>query len=139
MRDEDEIQALEEKLLSAEFRRDREAVAALLAEDFREFGSSGRVWSKQQILDQLATEEPFEAEIEDFEAMGLAADAVLVTYKVTLRRKGAESASSLRSSIWLKREGRWRILFHQGTATNRSWSDYLKSGVVASEEFAEEA
>jgi len=95
--------------------------------------------ANSKFLDQLATEEPFEAEIEDFEAMELAADAVLVTYKVTLRRKGAESASSLRSSIWLKREGRWRILFHQGTATNRSWSDYLKSGVVASEEFVEEA
>lgn len=132
-----EIRALEEKLLSGEFRRDRKAVAGLLAEDFREFGSSGRVWNKQQILDQLETEEPFEAEMDDFQAVELAAEAVLVTHKVTVRRQGAESATSLRSSIWVKREGRWQILFHQGTVTNRSWSEYLNSGAVASEEFME--
>lgn len=135
---EGELRALEEKLLSGEFRRDREAVAALLAEDFREFGSSGRVWNKQQILDQLETEESFEAEIENFEAVALAAGAVLVTYKVTVRRSGAEGASSLRSSIWVKREGRWQILFHQGTASNRSWREYLKSGAAASEGFMDE-
>ena len=132
----EEIRALEEKLLSGDFRRDREAVAGLLAEDFREFGSSGRVWSKQEILDQLEAEESFEAQIENFEAVEFAAEAVLVTYKVTVRRSGAESAS-LRSSIWIKREGRWRILFHQGTATERSWPEYLKSGAVASEEYME--
>jgi hypothetical protein len=130
-----EIRVLEEKLLSGEFRRDRKAVAGLLAEGFREFGSSGRVWSKQEILDQLEKEKPFEAEIKDFQAVELAAAVVLVTYKVTIGRPGAESASSLRSSIWVKREDGWRILFHQGTATERSWSEYLKSGTAASEEF----
>lgn len=130
----EEIRVLEEKLLSREFRRDREAVAELLAEGFREFGSSGRVWNKREILDQLETEEFFEAEIEDFRTTELAAGTLLVTYRATIHRPGAEPAMSLRSSIWIKREGCWRILFHQGTATNRSWPEYLKSGAVASEE-----
>ena len=138
MKDEDEIQALEEKLLNSEFRRDRKAVAGLLAGNFREFGSSGRVWSKQEILDQLETEKRFEAEIADFQIAELAGGAVLATYRLTIQRSGAEPAASLRSSIWVKREGRWRILFHQGTATDRSWPEYLKSGAVASEEFMEE-
>ena len=112
---ESELHTLEGKLLDADFRRNREAVAHLFAEDFREFGNSGRVWNKQQILDALETEKRFEAEIEDFQAMEPAAGAVLVTYTATLRRPGSKSILSLRSSVWMKRDNRWQILFHQGT------------------------
>jgi len=42
----DKLCALEERLLQTDFRRDRKAVSKLLANDFREFGSSGRVWNK---------------------------------------------------------------------------------------------
>jgi hypothetical protein len=130
-----ELRALEERLLNTEFRHDREAVAGLLAEGFREFGSSGRVWNKQKILDQLETEKRFEAEMADFQTTELAAGAFRVTYRATIHRSDAKPAVSLRSSIWIKRGNRWRILFHQGTATDRSWPEYLRSGAVASEEF----
>ena len=132
MKRKNEIRALEEKLLQPDFRRNRAAVAELLADDFREFGSSGRVWTKQQILDHLESGAPFEAEMCDFDAMGLAPGVILATYKVIVKDR-----TSLRSSIWIKREDRWQMLFHQGTLTNRSWSDYLKSGAVASPEFME--
>ena len=46
----------EKLLLDPAFRRDRSQVAALLAEDFFEFGASGRIWSRDTILDLLATE-----------------------------------------------------------------------------------
>lgn len=126
---EAEILALEQKLLQPDFRRNRAAVAGLLADDFREFGGSGRVWTKQQILDQLESEAPFEAEMRDFDAMELAPGVILATYKVIVKDR-----TSLRSSIWIKRDGRWQISFHQGTIA-RGWSDYLKSGAVASPEF----
>jgi len=135
---ETELSDLEEKLLTADFRRNREAVAALLAEDFREFGSSGRVWNKQEILDQLETETRFEAEIEGFQAMELSAGAVLVTYRATLRHAGSKSVSSLRSSVWMRRDNRWQIIFHQGTLTSNDWSKYIKSGRAASADFMEE-
>ncbi|MFZ0661051.1 MAG: nuclear transport factor 2 family protein [Acidobacteriaceae bacterium] len=110
-----ELRALEERLLQSDFRRNRSAVAELLAEDFREFGSSGRVWNRHQILDQLETEPPFQASLQDFEARELATGAVLVTYKVTVQRQGNENETSLRSSIWIRRDGHWQVVFHQGT------------------------
>jgi hypothetical protein len=47
---------LEQQLLQPSTRRDATALTSLLAEDFREFGSSGRVYTRQQIIDALATE-----------------------------------------------------------------------------------
>lgn len=110
MSNANELRTLEEKLLQPDFRRNRAAVAELLADDFREFGSSGRTWDKQQILDKLESEPPFDAVTHDFKATELANGVVLVTYKVT-----AKSRTSLRSSIWINRNDRWQMLFHQGT------------------------
>lgn len=112
---EAELRVLEENLLRSEFRRNRTAVAALLADSFREFGSSGRTWTKKQILDALETESPFKAAINEFQAVELASGAVLVTYIVTLQLPDSESRTSLRSSVWIKRAGKWQMLFHQGT------------------------
>jgi hypothetical protein len=86
----------------------------LLAEEFSEFGSSGRVWTRDSTLDLLAGESPQPApDVEDFAARQIAADTVLVTYRTVPKGDGFES--SLRSSIWIRRGERWQILFHQGT------------------------
>lgn len=127
----EEIRLLEEQLLQTDFRRNRAAVAALLADEFREFGSSGSVWNKQEILDKLETEARFDAVMEGFDAVELAPGVILATYNVLVGDR-----ASLRSSIWMKRDGRWQMLFHQGTMI-RGWSDYLKSGAVASAGFME--
>jgi hypothetical protein len=50
------LRACEEALLDPAVRRIAR-VAAFLAEDFQEFGSSGQVWSREQILELLATED----------------------------------------------------------------------------------
>jgi hypothetical protein len=89
----------------------------LLADDFREFGSSGRVWSRESILDLLATEEPYTAPaIADFATQSLSHEAALVTYRTI--RVSAESDApqeTLRTSLWVLRGDRWQLLFHQGT------------------------
>lgn len=113
----DDLRALEEQLLQTAFRRNRKAVSELLADDFREFGSSGRVWNKQQILDLLETEEGFTYSLNDFRAIELSRDTILVTYRLTTHRRGGESRTTLRSSIWVMRDGSWQLLFHQGTPT----------------------
>jgi hypothetical protein len=114
-----ELRVLEEKLLQPSFRRNRKEIAELLAEDFYEFGSSGRVWNKQQILDHLETGPIFNVTIRDFQAKQLAPGAILVTYNLTIQTPQTETTHSLRSSIWISHEDRWQILFHQGTPTNR--------------------
>ncbi len=55
----DEIRALEERLLTREARADREQLDSLIADDFFEFGSSGRVWDKAAVLRELPAEEYF--------------------------------------------------------------------------------
>lgn len=119
MRDDEagrELRELEERLLRPGFRRSRPAVSALLAEDFIEYGSSGRIFDKQQILDLLGAEPEQRIAIAQFEARPLSADVVLVTYR-SIRPDGPPEpgAAFLRSSLWVRRQGRWQIVFHQGT------------------------
>jgi hypothetical protein len=104
------LRALEEQLLQSEFRKNREAVSALLAEEFREFGSSGQIYDKQQVLDLLEGEQQVPISLTDFYFQQLNRDVVLVTYK---SRRAEQTA--LRSSLWMLREGRWQMIFHQGT------------------------
>jgi hypothetical protein len=109
---------LECQLMDPSFRKDREKVSTLLAEEFREFGSSGRVWSRETILDLLATEAQYTApQVEDFAVQCIAPETALVTYR-TVRISSISDAPpqvTLRSSIWVLRKGFWRVLFHQGT------------------------
>jgi len=107
---------LERQLMDPVFRKNREQVSALLAEDFREFGSSGRVWSRAAILDLLANEEAYTAPVvEDFAMQRISPETALVTYR-TLRADAASDAPqvTLRSSLWVLRGNRWQVLFHQG-------------------------
>ena len=110
----DEIRALEECLLTREARADREQLDSLMADDFFEFGSSGRVWDKAAVLRELPGEESFSFSVSDFQARQLGTDTVLATYRVRME-SGGSSRSSLRSSVWASRDGRWQMLFHQGT------------------------
>jgi hypothetical protein len=103
--------AAEQRLLDPEVRRDSRLVALFLADDFREFGKSGRIYTKADILTLLATETPQPIIIEAFHATPLGPESALCTY--TSR---TASGSALRSSLWQWHQGRWQMLFHQGTA-----------------------
>lgn len=52
------LRTLEESHLRPEVRSSPEALGALLAEDFFEFGSSGQVWDRQTILEDVPSEAP---------------------------------------------------------------------------------
>ncbi len=108
----------EEALLDPRVRRNPEAVARLLTDDFVEFGSSGRAWTKGQIIELLADESFSPVHIEDFRCDLLAEDVALVTYRaVRIDAQTADRTASLRSSIWTHQRGVWRVRFHQGTRT----------------------
>jgi hypothetical protein len=110
------LRACEEALLDPAVRRNGARVAALLAEDFEEFGSSGQVWSREQILELLAREEYRQPAMEDFKCHWIADGAVLVTYRTVRTEPQSEQKSiALRSSIWIEESGEWRMRFHQGT------------------------
>ena len=106
---------LEQQLLQPSTRRDATALTSLLAGDFREFGSSGRIYTRQQIIDQLAAESPRHITLSDPLCRQLAEDIALLTYRSTRTIALKAASHALRSSLWVRRDGRWQMLFHQGT------------------------
>jgi hypothetical protein len=116
-----EIHALEMRLLEPAVRASSEALAALLAPEFIEFGSSGRVYDRRQVIAALAEEQssdapPIARAIEDFAVRLLADNVVLATYRVARTMPGASYPEHvLRSSIWRHSAGHWQMSFHQGT------------------------
>ena len=110
------LRTLEERLLHPAVRCSADRVAGLLAEDFVEFGSSGRAYDKAQVVAGLAREHrqgpPVERTAHDLRVRMLAEGVALVTYRAVRRQPDAQT---LRSSIWTVIDGRWQMLFHQGT------------------------
>ena len=112
------IRGLELRLLEPRVRRSPAEMAPLLADDFLEFGSSGRTFDKARVIASLQEEPDLRFSLSAFELTQLAPGIVLATYRVVARRGEEAEQSSLRSSIWVLRDGRWQIRFHQGTPTS---------------------
>lgn len=107
---------LENSLLQQEIRSNQKAVEELLSDDFMEFGTSGTIYNKKQVIESLQKESKSVFTITDFEIKEITSAAVLVTYRTAKRdSKTNESSSALRSSIWILKDHRWKLQFHQGT------------------------
>lgn len=109
------LRALEQELLETAVRHQAARVAALLADDFVEIGSSGRLWSKAAIIASLQEEPPIERRMTEFHAARLAPGVALVTYRVERLDPGQAPVVTLRSSLWVQEGPQWRMRFHQGT------------------------
>jgi len=107
----DELCALETEILDPSVRADPSRLDLLLADEFVEFGSSGRVYRKEMLIDMMTSESSAEVAMKDFEIRPLSPSAALVTY----RSVGGAGREARRSSVWVMREGRWEMVFHQGT------------------------
>lgn len=113
---EEDFRFLEERLLQSDARQSAVELDALLADDFLEFGSSGRVYDKPQVIAALLTETLSSISLTDFRTKVLAPNVVLVTYQAICTNTTATAAvRSLRSSLWRLADGRWQLVFHQGT------------------------
>ena len=109
------LQTLELELFTNTTRKNAERVSTLLADNFREFGSSGRVYSKEDIVLTLQQESPVSISAVDFNVMFLSEGVALVTYKSEKEQQDGPSVAALRSSIWIKNGDDWSMIFHQGT------------------------
>ncbi|WP_306233640.1 ribonuclease HI family protein [Agrococcus beijingensis] len=105
---EAEVVRLERSLLTDAVRSDPAEVAALLHPEWEEIGASGRRWSRDELLAEIAPL-PQRVELELLATHELSADTQLILW----RSVGDEPA--LRSSLWVRSGGRWRQRFHQGT------------------------
>jgi hypothetical protein len=72
---------LETALHKRQIRSSTEALSDLLAEDFTEFGSSGRIFDRSSIIEAVTRESgELEIGVENFTARELASGVVLVSY-----------------------------------------------------------
>ena len=106
--DEQHVVAMERALLGDEVRSDRAAVAALLHPEWQEIGRSGRLWSRDDILDSIGPIPPVDFQVVSVDRLG--PDTILLLW-----RTATEERSTLRSTLWLRTGGRWQARFHQGT------------------------
>ena len=114
MTDAELIISREKLLLDPRVRRSGLELANLLAEDFIEFGSDGKVYDRQMVVAGLANESPANIEISDASVRFLEKGTALLTYR-SMRHGDGDVRTSLRSSIWRLGGGIWRLIFHQGT------------------------
>ena len=110
---QDHLYNLEERLLHPDREADRTVLIPMFAEEYKEFCTSGRIFNRQQTIDVLLTSAPRPATILHFYTVQLAENVVLATYRAT-----TSVASSHRSSLWIFRDQRWQLFFHQGTIAN---------------------
>jgi hypothetical protein len=112
-----ELQRREPLFHRPEFGTTRAAFAALMSDDFWEVGASGRVYSRQYVLDVLeqrqrdSTWQEGSFETSDFQCRRLARDVFLVTYQ--LLQQGTRLTR--RSTVWQYSNSTWIALYHQGT------------------------
>ncbi len=113
------VRALELRLLDPATRADPAAIDALLHAEFVEFGASGTVWTRRATIDELSSAPPSgPIEFLDMEGRSIGDDAVLLTFRT---RNGDRTA--LRSSLWIREDDRWQLLFHQGTLIGITLTD----------------
>jgi glyoxylase I family protein len=109
---------LEQELVAAQKRRDFAAVEALLADDFHEIGSSGRVFSRADTVRVISEVQIVDCTFDHFQFLPIDDKCVIVMYMATARRThdGHEHLNrAWRSSTWVKRGEAWQVLFHQAT------------------------
>ncbi len=112
--DREQLQRLEEELWIEETRFDFEYMDRVLAEDFIEFGRSGRTYRREDTI--AVPRQPIEAvfPLPDFSARLLSEDIAQVTYNSHVTYDGVLEKGR-RSSIWFRSPDGWILKFHQGT------------------------
>lgn len=111
----EELRALEESLWQAESRYDFEWMDSVLAPTFMEFGRSGRVYGRNDMLDGPVSGFQTQLPLPNFAVRMLEDDVALVTYRSIVRYEGGGPLVANRSSVWRRHEGGWQLEFHQGT------------------------
>jgi hypothetical protein len=111
-----DIQTLEESLWRAETRFDDALMETVLADDFVEFGRSGRVYRRDELFMENSEFKEIDAvlPLPEFSVKYLTQDVVQAIYVSEVTYNGQVERAN-RSSIWCHENGTWRLRFHQGT------------------------
>lgn len=110
----DDPVAIEKHLWEALKQKDWDTFAAHLAADQLEVGPSG-VYDKAGTLAAVKQWDFSKATPSNFKATKWDDDATLVTYMIKGTGPDGKPFEERASSIWVKRDGKWLAVFHQGT------------------------
>jgi len=113
------LRSLEIALHQPEVRRDRVRLNALLHARYREFGRSGRIYTRPEVLDEFSAQpQTYKVWSQDYRVEALGEDMALLTYESAhVCDDGSLERHTIRSSLWVRTENGWQMLFHQGTPT----------------------
>lgn len=114
---------LEQRLAAAWVKGDRAFIEALLAPDWTVTDPSGRVLTRQQVLDEtfLTTDRKIEAmTVDDLEVRVLGDTAVATgRTRATGSYRGVSASVVLRfTDVFVRRDSRWQVITSQGTMVN---------------------
>jgi hypothetical protein len=112
-----DLKTLEESLWITESRFDKEHMERTLADDFFEFGRSGRIYERNDTINGARPQEiNAKIPLKNFSIRLITPDVALVTYISEVKYEELEAGN--RSSLWHKTPSGWRLKFHQGTPVN---------------------
>ena len=109
---EKHLRRLEEKLLQPDIRRSSQELSKLIDSQFFEYCSSGNIY-KYKISDSY-DQPDFNCEIIDFTIRNLGTEHIIYTV-IKHHETNQDKKYSLRTSIWERKNNKWKIIFHQGT------------------------
>ncbi len=113
-----EIEALEFQLIDLLERRDLDAYASHLAEDYVRVNAAGQVDSKESVLDRFRSDSGGNAwtSIPSDMHVRIYGDTAILSFVLTMER-GVEIARRSRLvKVFVRRDGRWIMVHNQGTA-----------------------
>jgi ribosomal-protein-serine acetyltransferase len=119
-----ELERLELSLWRAQTRFDREYMDAILAADFVEFGRSGRVYGRDDVL--AFGPSRIDAHLIGLRVTEIDRDTRLVTYVSEVRTADAIDLAN-RSSLWVRSGGSWQLVFHQGTPQAAATAGFVEN------------
>lgn len=92
----------------------------LIDDEFIEYGGNGKIHDKNEAARWLSLEDYSEAKGMEFEAKFLTEEVILLTYLSEMKQNHfSESKFARRISIWRRKNGIWRMVFHQGTSIEK--------------------
>ena len=110
----EQLRELEIKVMTAAGQRRAADISELVADNFFEIGRGGTTYTKAEVLAAIEVAPLRKFTLEDFKVVASGKDWALVSYRAG-DRTDKTSTTSLRSTLWVERAGKWQIVFHQGT------------------------
>lgn len=111
--DYETLKQLETSLWIADTRFDSDYMDKILSSDFFEFGRSGRIYTRAEVIAVPPQEINATLPLKNFAIHHIDKNVVLITYVSQVNN--GETLMGNRSSLWSKTTNGWQLRFHQGT------------------------